>query len=313
MRNLSSMSAAALLAVAVYSPVSGQVTLQRKHAEGGSLSYETTFLLNELMTIFGTEFKSKFDSGEIRTVSTGKTNVDGTTPITTRIDATRLSVTIPGGGQLLFDSSINVAKTEDPRLEPYLDVLRAAVGASYTLLIDQHEQVIAVEGVQEILTRAPAKAAELLKSQFATERLQREYRESVETLPSGAVQPGDTWERTVTIDLGTGLIMKVERRFEYKGTTERNGRQIDEIAVADKRVVSFEIEPDEEFPAKVAASELAPADDSKGLIYFDRELGDDVESTHVLHLKGKMTLTIQDMDLPSELDLRIDSQTKIKK
>jgi len=313
MRKLISMSAATFLAVAVYSPVSGQVTLQRKHAEGGSVSFETTFLLNQVLTISGMEFKSMVDSGETRTLSTGKTNADGNVPITTRIDATRLSLTIPGGGQLLFDSSLNVAKAEDPKLEPYLDVLRTAVGASYTLLVDPQEQVTAVEGVQEILARAPAKAAELLKSQFAAERLKREYRESVETLPSGAVQPGDTWERTVTLDLGAGQIMKVERRFEYKGRAERNGRQLDEIAVADKRVASFEIEPNGEFPAKVASSELAPAEDSKGQIYFDRELGDDVESTHVLHLKGKMTLTIQGMDLPSELDLRIDSQTKIKK
>ncbi|HVC98802.1 MAG TPA: DUF6263 family protein [Pirellulales bacterium] len=313
MRNLSSLSAAAFLAVAIYSPASGQVTLQRKHVEGRSVSYETTFLLNQVMTISGMEFKSTVDSGETRTLSTGKTSADGTIPITTRIDATRLNLTIPGGGQLLFDSSTNLAKTEDPMLAPYLDVLRSVVGASYTLMVDPQEQVTGVEGVQEILARASAKSAELLKTQLDTERLKREYRESVESLPSGAVRPGDSWERTVTLDLGAGQTMKVERRFEYKGATERNGRQIDEIAVVDKRVASFEIEPNDEFPAKVAASELAPADDSKGSIYFDRELGDEVESTHVLHLKGKMTLTIQGMDLPSELDLRIDSQTKIKK
>jgi hypothetical protein len=313
MRNISSVSAAALLSVAVCSTASGQVTLQRKHAEGSSTCYETTFLLNQVMTISGMEFKSTADVGETRTMTTGKRNTDDTIPITTKIDATRLNLTIPGGGQLLFDSSIHLAKTADPKLEPLLDVLRASVGASYTLLVDRQEQVTGVEGVQEILARAPAKAAELIKSQFSTETLARGYRESVEILPSDPVSPGDAWERTITIDLGAGQIVKVERRCEYKGSTERNGRTLDEITVTDKRIASFEIQPNDEFPAKVAASDLAPADDSKGQIYFDRELGIDVESTHVLHLKGKMTLTIQGMELPSELIMRIDSQSKLKK
>ncbi len=99
MRNLSTMSAAAFLTVAVYSPVTGQVTLQRKHTEGRSVSYESTFLLNQVLTISGMEFKTMVDSGETHTLTTGKTNANGIVPITTKTDATRLSLTIPGGGQ----------------------------------------------------------------------------------------------------------------------------------------------------------------------------------------------------------------------
>ncbi|HEV3021596.1 MAG TPA: DUF6263 family protein [Pirellulales bacterium] len=313
MRYWSSFSAVAFVVVTAGSPAFAQVTMQRKHIEGTSTSFERTFLLNQTLTIAGMEFKTTVDAGETRTVAAGKWNADGIIPLTTKTDSSRLVLTIPGGGQLTFDSSINAAKTDQPALEPYIDALRAIVGASYTVLVDRKEQVTGVEGVQAIVDRAPAKAAEALKQQLSTETIKREYQEAAEALPSKAVAPGDSWVQTVTLDLGAGQLMKVERRYEYKGTVERNGRQLDEIATTDQRIVSFEIAGSDEFPAKVASSELAPADDSKGMSYFDRELGDDVETQQRLHVKGKLTLTIQGMDLPSELDLTIDSQTKIKK
>jgi hypothetical protein len=310
LRFLAVLTASALV---VCSPASAQVKLQPKLNEGSDVSYEVSVLTNQVLTIAGMEFKTSVDSGETHTTTTGKWNAEGIIPIKIKTDSQRLNLTVPGGGQLLFDSSLNVAKTEQRELEPFIDMLRAMAGSTYTLLVDRKGEVTGVEGVQDILGRTPAKAAELLKAQLSVDKLKREFRESAESLPTDAVKPGDTWERTVTLDLGAGQVMKVERRYEYKGAADRNGRSLDEIEVVDKRIASFEIEANDAFPAKVANSELSPADDSKGRVYFDRELGIEVESQHQLHIKGKMTLTIQGMDLPTDLDLTIDSKSKVKK
>jgi hypothetical protein len=310
MRYLSSCSAVAVV-IALGSPAFAQVTLRRDHSEGSRATFENNVLVNYTMLISGMEFKTTADAAETRTLTAGKRNEDGTVPLTNKTESSRLVLSVPGGGQLTFDSTTNAAKADKPELEPYLEAMRALVGASYTLLVDRNEQVTAVEGLQEIVAQAPAKAAEALKQQLSAETIKREYQESAEAIPSEAVRPGDSWLRTVTVDLGAGQTLKIERRYEYKGTADRNGRKLDEISATDQRVISFEIIENDQFPAKVASTELTPADDSQGTIYFDRELGSMVDWQQRLHVKGKLALTIQGMDLASELDVTIDTQTKV--
>ena len=47
---------------------------------------------------------------------------------------------------------------------------------------------------------------------------------------------------------------------------------------------------------------------TEGTILFDRQLGREVENSRVLHLKGKLTLVINGMDFPTDLDLKMETK-----
>ena len=59
------------------------------------------------------------------------------------------------------------------------------------------------------------------------------------------------------------------------------------------------------------SSDLKPGD-SKGEILFDRAQGLPLESTSSLNIVGKLTLVIMGKELPSDLDLKMESTTVIK-
>lgn len=60
-------------------------------------------------------------------------------------------------------------------------------------------------------------------------------------------------------------------------------------------------------PLKVIKSDLK-VEASDGTMFFDREAGCVVESKGKTQIKGSMTFSINDMELPGELDLTIETK-----
>ena len=90
-----------------------------------------------------------------------------------------------------------------------------------------------------------------------------------------------------------------------RATGEKDGRKLDKIVT---KVLSteFSLEPDSPLPLTVKGSELKPAE-SKGELLFDRELGQVVSSASSIQIVGELTLVINNMELPSKLDLKIET------
>jgi hypothetical protein len=151
----------------------------------------------------------------------------------------------------------------------------------------------------------------VLKNQMNNEHLKRVHEQELSRLPKKAVKPGDAWEQVDDVDLGSGQMLKMERRYEYLGTEQRGGRQLDKIGITDKRVVSLDLPANPLVPIKVSNVNLDVAE-SKGTLYFDRERGLDASLNHLMHLKGKLTLTIGEQELPTDLDLKIEGTQKLK-
>jgi hypothetical protein len=289
----------------------GQVELKQKVTEDSSHAFEVGQFMTQLLTINGTEIKTEVDTGMTLVTSTGRRGADGQIEQKVKIDSLRQNLTIPGNSTLTYDSSINLAKVDNEGLQFILDALKTLTGATYTLKLDRDGRFVGASGADEILKDAPPMAAELLKTQLASETLKRQHELERQRWPQQPVRPGDTWERVEELDLGAGQIMTVERLYEYQGTEQRGDRTLHNIAATDKRIIGLQAEATNIRPFKIRNPDLKVAE-SKNTILFDVERGLEVENNRLLHIKGKLSLVINDTELPTELDLKIDSTVRLK-
>jgi hypothetical protein len=75
--------------------------------------------------------------------------------------------------------------------------------------------------------------------------------------------------------------------------------------------VDFALEPGSPLPFTVKESALKPAE-TKGELLFDRMLGYTVTSTSSIQIVGEMTFVINGQELPTKLDLKIETGTETK-
>jgi hypothetical protein len=288
-----------------------QVEFKPKAPPPGKETHEVSVTVAQTLTIAGMELKTESDSAYTISSVAGEKDSDGNVPIQQKFESVRSSLALPGGINVNFDSSINLAKADNPLADFLLDAFKALHGATFTSVVTPDNRLVRVEGADKVIDKAGDKAGLILKSQLSEERMKREHAQVHDRYPDKQVKPGDTWEVTEETDFGSGQILKVLRQFEYVGTEERGGRTVDKINAVDKKVISFEAQPSEQQPFKISDSELEIAE-SKGTILFDRQRGAEVENSRVMHLKGKLTLTLNNNELPTMLDLRIEATNRLK-
>jgi hypothetical protein len=130
-------------------------------------------------------------------------------------------------------------------------------------------------------------------------------------LPPILVRPGETWDRTEVVDLEGGQSLTFQKRYEYKGPVQKDGKTYDQIAVKATSVV-YALDPSANAQAKVDKSDLK-VESSEGNILFDRQAGRVVESGAKTRIKGTMSITIMGKEFPdSGLDLTIETHHDTK-
>jgi hypothetical protein len=162
---------------------------------------------------------------------------------------------------------------------------------------------------QDILANVPEAVRNLAKSQLDSEYLKKAANQDIAKLPTDPVNKGDSWQRTEVVNFGAGQIMTFETRYTYEGTVEKDGRQLEKIKVETLKV-DFGLE-NSPLPLTVKESKLKPAE-SSGTILFDRQRGHSVESTASLRITGDLTFVAGGNELPSKLDLKMESSAFVK-
>jgi hypothetical protein len=244
------------------------------------------------------DLNSKADILVIAQRSIGKKNDKGETPIQSKVKTMVVTLELPGGLSLSFNSDKPDQKADNPLLEPILDTFRALVNLKLSHTVDSQGKVTSVEGVTE-------------KSQLRADNLKAEYQQAIDILPKEPVKPADTWERTVQQDLGMGQVFSFRRKFEYAGTvnqvpTDKNSKQLDKITATDLSV-EYSIQPGGSLPLTVKKSDLKTPI-SKRTLLFDRELGRVVDAQEEVQIQGELVLVIGGMELPGKLDLKMEHQ-----
>jgi hypothetical protein len=300
---------AGYLAIIFSQAAQAQVKLEYKFPEGQTLTYKTTSKIQQVLTIQGMEVPTDVNATTVGSETVGKRRDDSTLPVVHKPESMRLELSLPGGMDITYDSSDPKSKVENDQLAFLNDVFKLAGEAVYTIVLDGQNKFKAVEGTEKILEKADkfdndqAKAA--IRSQLHPDKLKKEFEQEHRNLPDVLARPGDTWERTEVADIGGGQTLTFRKKYEYAGTEKKGDKTLDKIT-SKSLEVKYAMDADSPSQAKVTKSDLK-IESSEGTILFDREAGCVVESKGKVQIKGSMSFSINDMDLPGELDLTMES------
>lgn len=301
--------AAALLACSLAAAADEPVKLEHKYPEGSKVTEQKTVHVHQVLTLAGMDVETDVDQ-VITTKQTVKPRkADGSTPIEVEFSSMKVHMALPGGVSIDFDSA-DPPKDVDPQYKFFTDAFKALSGARYTFTVDARGKVQSVEGSQSILDKAndlDPKAGELLQSRLSPETLKRAWEQDSDRIPDILVRPGEPWTRSEVLDLGMGQTMTFGRKFEYAGTVEKDGKTLDKIQFQ-ATGVTYAQAPDPKSPVSVDKSDLK-IKSSAGTLLFDRDAGRVVESTESTRITGSLTLTVNGMAIPADLDLTLEESS----
>jgi hypothetical protein len=298
----------------VAAPVArAQVKLEYKFPEGQTLTYKTNVKINQVMTLMGQDLTTEVEQTVVSSRAIGKRAGDKTLPIQEKVASIRSDMTLPGVGQITYDSKDPKAKIDNELLKGLEEVFKLASQAAYTVVLDANNKVKAIEGTEKLLEKADQidpPFRDVIRSQFQADKLKAKFEQAHDDLPEVLARPGEPWERTEPMDLGGGQELVSRRKYEYAGTEKKGDKTLDKIT-AKTIEVKLKVDPDSQAPAKVTKSDLK-VESSGGTILFDREAGRVVEARGKLHVKGSMTLSAMGQDIPGELDLTIETNQELQ-
>lgn len=305
--------AAAVLLAGLVTTSHAQVKLQFKFPEDQKYSYQSTTKVDQVLTINGMEIPTKSDQVQKVRMEFGKKREDGSIPIHETIVSIKTVLDLPGGINLTLDSEDNgeAPKDEPEALKPLRETVKALAGANFTIVVNKDGEVSAIEGAEKGLPKADAldpAIADALKKRFEADRLKRESKDVFGMFPKTTVRPGEPWDRTEVMDIGSGQTLTFLYKYEYVGTTEQDGKTLDKLAVK-ASTISYQMD-NPASPIQLGKSDLKIAS-SDGTILFDREAGRIASSDVKSRITGDLTLVINGKDLPSTLDLTIGTGTRI--
>lgn len=292
-----------LLATGWAAPAMAQVKLEHKFEDGRKTITHTTMKIKQTLTLAGMGLDTESDRFVISASQVGKRDAEGKVRVEQWTDKLTTTAKLPGGITLSFDSDDPNKKADNPALEPFMQVMRAAAKSRPVLVRDQSGKVVAVEGLDKAAEEVP----EELRGDFDPEKAKKTANQELENLPSNPVKVGDTWTKNADLPLGSGQVMSMTVEYKYLGEVKEGDKAFDKIE-AKTTAVSFSIADDSKLPLKVTKSDLKPTESSETML-FDREAGQFHSTKGKIRIQGDLDFTINGQALPGKLDLTIESET----
>lgn len=248
-----------LVTVAMTSPGPGQDATQdlKLHWEPGQ------FYLQESdtdTTTFLTALGQKHDQ-KLRMRQTTSIRVTEAPGQSRKVEVTIDSLT----GELLHDGLLNPfdASNIDDALPMLRKSIGHAAGKTFTLLYDDRDQFLSVQGISSFLN---TKADEPdLKSIADAKQMATLYRRSLEMgLPKIPVRPGDKWISDEAIPFAEAGTVQVKLNAKFESIVEREGRPQAHISFEGSLVT----QPDANTKRSIT---FGPDSKVSGQVYFDLE------------------------------------------
>jgi hypothetical protein len=295
------------LMAALAAPALAQVKFERKFQEGATRTSEVTTRVEQKLTIAGMETETESDSRITVKSTTGKRDDSGNIRVQETITGLMITTKVQGT-EYVFDSS-NPDKTSGSALEMMRPLHKLMAGRTSTTVFDKENKIAQVEFENDPLNGLSDDLRKLVKDEFDVEKIKKNANEEIERIPAEAVKKGDAWERTTKRSLGAGQILTATTRYTYEGEIEKDGKKLERIS---SKVLSVDLTlEDSPLPLTIKSTDLKPTE-SKGELLFDRKLGMTVSGSSSVRIVGDITFVINNMELPSKLDLKMDSSSQPK-
>jgi hypothetical protein len=295
-----------LLPAAVQAQV--KITHEPEFKSGEVIRTVSEIKTNQTLNLAGMNIDTKAEVFTAVRETVGETGSDGKVPVNGEFEYYIVNLTTPAGN-VAFDSGNPDNIKADGPLAPFGDLFKAAAKASWTSIFKDHK-VESVEFNGEPFKDLPPE----LQNEVKAERFKKETNIHLARFPEGAVSPGDTWKRTEESDIGGGQTFKMEKEYTYVGPETVGGKQYDKIGVKALTCL-YHLNPQGGSPLKADDADLAVVE-STGTILYDREKHTFTSTSEMVHLKGDLKLKIdvngQTQELPSTVDLTIESKSTIE-
>jgi Family of unknown function (DUF6263) len=289
-----------------------QVKLEYKFPEGQKLTYKTTTKTHQSLTIQGTELETDSDESVVESQSIGKRRGDSRLPIDYKVESLHVELMLPMGIGVAYDSTDPDVRIDNEQLMFLKDVFGLRSQLAYTVVLDKQNKVKEIQGTEKLLEKADKldpKVRAALHNCAQADSLKRQFEQAHRNLPDGLAKSGEPWERTETMEVEGGQTFTFRQKLEYSATEKKAGKSLD--VITSRTVdVKYGMLPTSPSPLKVTKSDLKIAS-SRGRILFDREEGRVVEADHRTRIRGRMTFTAEGQDLTGDVDLTIESNTRL--
>ncbi|MBI3866150.1 MAG: hypothetical protein HY290_30085 [Planctomycetia bacterium] len=288
-------------------PALAQVKFERRIPENSTRIAEQTTRTEQKLTIAGMENETESDSRVTVKITVGKRDDSGNIRVQEKIESLMITTKIQGT-EYMFDSS-NPDSKGGSALEMLRPVHKAMAKRTSTTVFDKEGKVTQVEFDQDPLNGLDDAVRNLIKDEFNHDKIKKAANEENERLPSEPVNKGDSWERTNKRGLGAGQMLTVATRYTYEGEIEKDGKKYDRIT---SKVLSVELTlEDSPLPFTIKSTDLK-ATESKGEMLYDRKEGRVISASTSVRIVGDLTFSINNMDLPSKLDLKMETSSQPK-
>jgi len=292
--------------LALTSTAAAQVQLKWAFPAGETWTSTSRVKTDQTLSIAGMDIITGSDQTTKVTTKVGQRAADGTLLLSQTIDAMKVTVSLPGGVELEFDSADPDAAPPGTQFDGLLDIYRAISKSSWTETLSADNRVIAVEGRDSVLDKLDETLRETISDRLQSDYLAQQANNELDKLPRDPVSPGDRWQRSNTVRLEGDQQLKFTTEFEYQGVVMEDGKPFDRI---NSKTLTVEYTVGPNSPLKLKASDLKIAG-SDGYMLYDRERGQVVYSQGKARITGTITFLAGDQELPGELDLTLDNTAK---
>ncbi len=289
-------------------PVAAQAQVKLVHdpdlKTGQVVRTEVDVHTKQTLTLAGMPLETESTVFTVTRETVGEPTVEGGNVLLGEVEIMQADLSLPGGINFSFNSNNPDQEFDGQQQELIGSMLQGAAQAKWKLAIGADHKVVTAEYVGEPF----ADVSDYFKADTDPEQIKLRKNTELARYPANAVKTGDTWTRTEEAQMGGGQSFDFEKQFTLLGSEDRDGRTFDKVGVRTVSV-TFGVADNPAAPAKVTESDLQ-IDDSEGTLWYDRQAKQFVESHEKVHITGTLTLEVNGMKFPGELDLTMEFKSK---
>jgi len=288
----------------------GQVRIGPKLVEGRETRSEVVQKAKQVLSIAGMDIDSRSENRQVQALKTGKRDGAGQVTVSATIEQLQVNMSAQG-----MDYAFDSQSPDKAGTLAFDGILRgihkATMGRTAVTTFDKDDKVVSVAFQPDILSTLPEESRKQVGDQLSPDALKQEAIRDLDRFPKSAVSKGDSWRVSEKKNLGSGQVMTVDVEFTYEGQVNVNGQELERIT-SKVVAVDFGLEKNSPLPFTVTNTKLK-ATETRGEILFDNKQGLSVSESDSTRIEGTMDFTINNMDLPVKLDLRLVTSQKLIK
>ncbi len=277
-------------------PAEAQAPLRWRFRAGDTFYQETVATMKQAITYSGQTINQDWEQVTIsRFLVKQAIPESNSTVLNQTIEAVRMSGTgqVPGAAK----------------------ALEAMQGATFEITLRADNQITSFDGYEEFLKKAGGEDPQVGRRLLLAESqgtAKKAIEESFIFLPERMVM-GEPWKRDFAISCGPLGTINATHTYVYEGNESRGGKSLAKIGVT--ATVTYQAPKGEAASGlgfQITKGELK-ADNAKGTIWFDPQLGRLAESEMKMHLRGNLTISANGQDYPMTMDQDQNVRIRITK